>query len=529
MPCWCVLRAGREDERRAEEGAERASGWEKIRGRSPAKPPVPTELVEPEVAEQVVEPGPEVVEFEMPEAGVAESAVPGIEAPAAEVPEAMPSPDDALAFLASLSAGQEDELRAQAEAEAAARLEEIMGRKPAAPQAPAMPEPEEARAELEAAGPEGAEAETAEAAQAEVAPVEVTPAEVPEVMPSPDDALAFLTRLSAGREDELRAQAETEAATRMDEIMGRKKPALPQTAELKPLEEPGGEAAVREPMAQVAAAEVIPKPPQAEVETAVQLPAQPAGAEEPMAFLQRLAEEKEAQLQAQPVEAPQPEMHVEVAVKVEAEGEPEPIAEQTVSLAVPVEAEAAEAEAVEAQAEVAEVEPTAVEEHVVAAPTPSAEWWVQIAEDEGEEPMAELPPMYQPPRPRPSPAAPRRREPAPVREPPPEAVRPAPAPAVVSIDVDPLLARLQLNENDHEARLELARAWWSTGSRDQALDEYNTLVRGGVHTDEVLGDLERIAEIDDHAEWSRLLGDVYMKAGKLPRALEAYRRALNRL
>jgi hypothetical protein len=41
-------------------------------------------------------------------------------------------------------------------------------------------------------------------------------------MPSADDALAFLTRLAAGKEDQLRTQAEQEAETCMAEIMGRK-------------------------------------------------------------------------------------------------------------------------------------------------------------------------------------------------------------------------------------------------------------------------------------------------------------------
>ena len=40
--------------------------------------------------------------------------------------------------------------------------------------------------------------------------------EVPEEMPSADDALAFLAKLAAGKEDQLRAEAKEEADVRMD-------------------------------------------------------------------------------------------------------------------------------------------------------------------------------------------------------------------------------------------------------------------------------------------------------------------------
>ncbi|MBN1919904.1 MAG: tetratricopeptide repeat protein, partial [Anaerolineae bacterium] len=52
----------------------------------------------------------------------------------------MMSGDDALAWLASLAAGKEEELRAQAEAETRARVDEIMGRKPTAPLLAVEPE-----------------------------------------------------------------------------------------------------------------------------------------------------------------------------------------------------------------------------------------------------------------------------------------------------------------------------------------------------------------------------------------------------
>jgi beta-N-acetylhexosaminidase len=49
-------------------------------------------------------------------------------------------------------------------------------------------------------------------------------------MPSADDALAFFAKLAAGKEDQLRAQAQLEAESRMSEIMGRKPVAAPEPA-----------------------------------------------------------------------------------------------------------------------------------------------------------------------------------------------------------------------------------------------------------------------------------------------------------
>jgi tetratricopeptide (TPR) repeat protein len=166
-------------------------------------------------------------------------------------------------------------------------------------------------------------------------------------------------------------------------------------------------------------------------------------------------------------------------------------------------------------------------------------WWTQVAGDEGEEPIAELPEPYHSPRAMVAtqsgaPAASAKRDRgAPAREvaPPKPGTAPlvVPQPAKPSVNVEPLLARLQTDANDHDARLELARAWWSSGNRDQALEHYSALVASGAHTGESLNDLERIAEIDDRADWHRLLGDVCMKSGKLTRALEAYHRALEKL
>ena len=177
----------------------------------------------------------------------------------------MLSGDDALAWLQSLSAGKEDELRAQAEVEQQARVDEIMGRKRPAPQEE-VEEKEELPAGRQVTEPEEETAPTEPEAIAEEEEVpdwlreleppaekkmeeeplvgEQLPTEAEEVAPlaeeavappaapteegemlSGDDALAWLQSLSAGKEDELRAQAEVEQQARVDEIMGRKRPA----------------------------------------------------------------------------------------------------------------------------------------------------------------------------------------------------------------------------------------------------------------------------------------------------------------
>ena len=52
---------------------------------------------------------------------------------AAAILEGDVSPEDAFTFFARLSAGKEDQLRAEAEAEGESRMATIMGRTPTAP------------------------------------------------------------------------------------------------------------------------------------------------------------------------------------------------------------------------------------------------------------------------------------------------------------------------------------------------------------------------------------------------------------
>ncbi len=111
------------------------------------------------------------------------------------------SGDDALSWLESLTVGKEDELRAQAEVESQAYVDEILGRKsePVVEEVEAVQEPVVAE---------------------ELAP-EIPPAAESDLL-SGDDALSWLESLTVGKEDELRAQAEAESQARVDEILGRK-------------------------------------------------------------------------------------------------------------------------------------------------------------------------------------------------------------------------------------------------------------------------------------------------------------------
>ena len=171
-----------------------------------------------------------------------------------------------------------------------------------------------------------------------------------------------------------------------------------------------------------------------------------------------------------------------------------------------------------------------------------ASWWVQTAADEDEEPLTELPPPVSL-----TVAKAAGRKPLPTAER--EARRATgPLPTAASVNVDPLLQQLQADKSNHAVRLELARAWWSMGNRDSALEEYGKLINptrpeewpdeeleeadftdAGPLADDIIADLERIVEIDEDAGWPRLLGDMYMKTGQLSRALDMYRRALSQL
>jgi tetratricopeptide (TPR) repeat protein len=111
-------------------------------------------------------------------------------------------------------------------------------------------------------------------------------------------------------------------------------------------------------------------------------------------------------------------------------------------------------------------------------------------------------------------------------EPPEEAAAPPEAPA------EPFAAeRAHLKEHprDYEAWLALARALWQAGEREEALEAYARVIRGGKFLESVIPDLEVRVEQWSNASTQRVLGDAYMKDGRLHEALNIYRQALEAL
>ncbi len=407
---------------------------------------------------------------------------------------AMPSPEEALAFFQKLTAGKEVELQAQAQAAGEERMADIMGRKPAATPAPTPepvtpPPPPPVQAPPEAPPP---------------APAVETPAWMTGegAMPSPEEALAFFQKLTAGKEAELQAQAQAAGEERMADIMGRKPAATP-----APTPEP------------------VTPPPPARVEPA---PIPPT----PMQW------EEEA-----PVEAALPE------------------AETPEWLAALMQAEAAPAQEV-APTEIAPIEELAVQaapQAVTRAPsaprTAGPEWWYQTLDDEEgpvqmlpvelapvEEKLVEKAPPPEavsfaaPPPPLPPPPPPPAPELKPVTLAPKKLVRAKPArpgpatPPQPAVDMEALLARLRANPSDHEALLGMARGWVQQGDLNAARGAYDELVRAGTLLDQVLADLDGITEDHpDDVELIRLMGDAHMKVGNLQKALKLYRQALKKL
>lgn len=449
--------------------------------------------------------------------------------------EEMPSGDEALAWLEGLAAGKEEELSAQADAEAEARVAELMGRAAAAEQpveaavagepspAVAAPEPAEIPGWLQELAPSETAVPTPAAPPAEAAsPVGVGAPQVPDLeapageeaplptwlesegTPSGDEALTWLEELAAGKEEELAAQtqAEAEAEARLAQIMGRPQPAEP------PPEQPVPQAAV---------------PPSARE------PSPPA------------VEEAFGWTAFAPLEAPPGDMPEEAAERVVEEAvasrvdevldwasfaQPEPPSEP----AVPAEAAAPVAPPREAGAPAEQVEaPSAAEppaaedlfsvEEAVAPPAaaPVAEELVQGAPEvlTPAGVIEEVPRM------------PEREMPKPVEPaaPPPKAPAAEAAPDAFAAE----RAYLKEHPRDHQARLALARGLWQVGRKGEALEAYGRVIRAGKFLDAVIAELEEYLEQWPEVTTQRVLGDAYMKGGKLDKALELYRGALETL
>ena len=293
-----------------------------------------------------------------------------------------------------------------------------------------------------------------------------------EGMPSGDEALAWLEGLAAGKEEELQARAEAEGEARMAEIMGRPKPVEPPIEEVVPEEAP-------------------PAPVPAEIPDWLRELAPPEAAASAVAL--PAIEEAAALLAEEPFD-------------LTAFGEPEapPAAILPVEeVAPPGVPEWARLEEVEA--------PPVTEIPVVEGPPPE-----EILEPEVVSPTEEI-------------------APAPVIEEIPgvvemevletieEIAAPPEAPAV---GIAAEQAYLKKHPRDYETWLALAQALWQAGERKEALEAYTRVVRAGKFLGSTISDLEGYVEQQPDASTLQVLGDAYMKDGRLQEALDVYRQAL---
>jgi hypothetical protein len=463
------LTVGKEEELRAQAEAESQARVAEIMGRKPAEEAAPVERAEAEEA---------VVEAEEEAEEHLEAAVAWLEEPEAEAEEveaeetpdwlreleaepeaeAALSGDDALAWLESLTVGKEEELRAQAETESQARVAEIMGRKPAEEAAPverAEAEETVVEAEEEAETPTVKEEEIIAEAEEE-APV------LEEEALSGDDALAWLETLTVGKEEELRAQAEAETRTRVDELMGR-----------KPAEEAS-------PIEEVEAAPIV----EAEIEETEAL----VGVEE-----------------AEPKPAP---------VKVVGEVSPTMVEEGISGREEFFGWSSFGEQRVEFGGEM----PTLAPRAVLIGETFFG--WTSFGDERrafGQDIKIDLSTLQ-------SPVAEQEVEETPLAA---EAVAKPEVEMKTSEELDVLREQVEQDPSDYEARLVLARALWAAGTHKESLDHYNRLIREDYALERVLEDLQLYAEEHpDSPNLLRALGDVYMKQDLLDEAMNLYKEAM---
>jgi hypothetical protein len=90
-------------------------------------------------------------------------------------------------------------------------------------------------------------------------------------------------------------------------------------------------------------------------------------------------------------------------------------------------------------------------------------------------------------------------------------------------------AYLDEHPRDFDAWLAFARELWKADERTESLNAYARLVRSGRLLESVIPDLESRAQQWSDVGMQRMLGDAYMKDGRLDEALNTYRRALDTL
>lgn len=152
-------------------------------------------------------------------------------------------------------------------------------------------------------------------------------------------------------------------------------------------------------------------------------------------------------------------------------------------------------------------------------------------------PARQEPVVPPPPAPTPEPTPPPvqqqevRQEPVtpPPPAPTPTPVQEQPAPSV-PVGYEDYKQRLESNPQDHDTRINLARNLSKSGNLDESLAHYETLINNSAQLDLVATDLgSMIKNLPRHPKARRMLGDVYMRQGRLQEALDTYRGALDQI
>jgi len=96
--------------------------------------------------------------------------------------------------------------------------------------------------------------------------------------------------------------------------------------------------------------------------------------------------------------------------------------------------------------------------------------------------------------------------------------------------LQPPNAEAGLEQSSDTGILAAARKHWAKAEPASAADAYSLLITRHRLLEEVIADLEQIAaQAQDTVKWLQLLGDAYVRAGRLELALGAYRLALRQI
>ncbi len=121
-------------------------------------------------------------------------------------------------------------------------------------------------------------------------------------------------------------------------------------------------------------------------------------------------------------------------------------------------------------------------------------------------------------------------ESAPLREMAPAATRRASLPVPDSEQLAEYERRVAENSDDHGSRIALARALWALDQVPGSCAHYEVLIEAGQLLPDVVNDLSAlVVEYPAETQIHRMLGDAYLRRGRLKEALYSYRRALEQL